>query len=71
MRNIGRYLVIGATGFFLSLIIPVNVSGARINMILRLYDLGGLQAYQRAEQFGAMTKMLGKPRREAGELGYF
>jgi|GEM_PF-1967591 predicted O-methyltransferase YrrM len=35
MRNIGKYLVIGATGFFLMPIIPVNVPVALINMMLR------------------------------------
>ena len=34
MRNIGRYLVIGAAGFFLMPIIPVNESAALINMML-------------------------------------
>ena len=71
MRNIGRYLVIGAIGFVLSLIIPVNVSGVRINMIVQPHDLGGSQAYQRAKQFGLMTKMTAKPRREAGAVEVF
>src|SRR3984957_17760958 len=51
MRNIGRYLVIGAIGFFSELNYPGNCVRCSNNLMLRPRGYGGYRAYTKALQW--------------------
>jgi len=61
MRNIGKYLVIGATGFFSELNYPGNCVRCSNNLMLRPCGYGGYRAYTRAQQRGFAVRALTRP----------